>query len=85
MEEIKQMLVWSSVVCLVFAVLWMFRFGKDRARGAVMGMAFLFLGGTMYGYASGWSQFAVIAMMTVVVLLLVVDVLVRSARKVEGN
>ena len=85
MGEIKQALVYASGVSLVFALLWMFRFGKDRARGALMGMAFIFMGGVMYGFSAGWSQFAVIAMLAVVLLLLAVDVVVRSARKAEDN
>lgn len=81
MGEVKVALQWAAVVCLLFAMSWVIRSGKDRIRGILMGFAFTLMAGVMWGYGSGWPDLVVLGMLGLVFVCLVGDFLVRAARK----
>lgn len=83
MGEVTAGLQWAAVVCLLFAVSWVVRAGKDRLRGGLMGTAFTLMAAVMWGYAMEWSTALVLVLLGVVFACLVGDFLVRAARKGE--
>ena len=76
---------WGSVVAVVMAVVWLFRYSSKGRRAIVMALAFFDFASVVQLIKVSAPAWAIVALFIVLAFLLLLDMGLRSAEKEESE
>ncbi len=85
LSDLSPFLAWGSAVCLVMAVIWLFRWKAKGASAYLMSGAFVVLSGMFLAMRAQMPMGLIIGLGVVLVVLLGLDIGVRSARREDAK